>query len=584
VNTTVLSALVFGFVVGGLLASTCSHLRNLEFAAVTLTFGFLALAIVRAFPEALGTPHAIQFPGAIDSLDQQFKQQAFISSIGNLPGATGTRSADRAATAILSWASVVFGGAIFLRAALPHTRWGRMMRTIRESRAAAKASGGNTRMHDWLGFALSSSVVAATGTFAVLATASVSADSASQLRSFELVTFLVVGGIGSLLGPIVATVGLTLGLDWQPVADRLGANRELFFGLVVFVTVITARNGLAGIASAIQRRIFSQTQPRAEHIRVVADQPSGTGGILTIDDVSVSFGGVAALNQVSLSIEAGSVHGLIGPNGSGKSTLVDVISGFRAAEGVVVIDKRPLTAPSWLRATLHDLHRKVLRRSGPQSGRAPYWRRSQGLARTFQNLQLAPTASVADNVMVGTHLAISPMIATLELVLLVMPLVIAAAAWPTMGWSAIGVMILAASLWAVVVWRGEARARALSNSSLEQFGLNVLRNQPVESLAFADRRRVEFARAVALKPRVVLLDEPAAGLHADELAPLAEMIRTIAERGTSVLLIDHHMSLITEVCAQVTVLDRGAIIASGSPAEVLANASVRTAYLGEHAP
>jgi branched-chain amino acid transport system ATP-binding protein len=239
---------------------------------------------------------------------------------------------------------------------------------------------------------------------------------------------------------------------------------------------------------------------------------------LEVRDVSVRFGGVAALTEASLQVWAGAVTGLIGPNGAGKTTLFNVVSGLqRPDRGQVRIDGRDVT------------------------GLGPHRRARLGLARTFQRLELFGTLSAADNVRVG--LEADPRHSR--------PL--PADASPPGG-----------------------AATAL----LERVGVAEVAGQPVNSLPTGTARLVELARALSIGPRVLLLDEPCSGLDDRETAGLGRLLRELASEGRAILLVEHDMDLVLEFCDVVHVLDFGEVIASGSPEEVRTNPAVQAAYLG----
>ena len=234
-----------------------------------------------------------------------------------------------------------------------------------------------------------------------------------------------------------------------------------------------------------------------------------TGHVLEADGISVAFGGVQALKDVSLSLEPGEQVGLIGSNGSGKSTLLNVISGsLRPDSGRV----------------------RLLSRDVSRS--APHVRAQRGLARTFQDLKLFERLSVRDHLRVGRE-------------------------------------------------GSRTRSAPSDETLLAGLGLSGFEESRTDVVGFGLRRSVEIARALAAGPRVLLLDEPAAGLNTEETERLAEALRTLVrDEGIALLLIEHNVGFVMNVCDRVVALDSGRVIASGTPAEVRVHPAVIAAYLG----
>lgn len=247
---------------------------------------------------------------------------------------------------------------------------------------------------------------------------------------------------------------------------------------------------------------------------------------LVLEDVARSFGGLAAVDGVSLQAPAGRVTGLIGPNGAGKTTVVNLISGLlKVSRGRIAVGERDLTHAS-----------------APELARA-------GVARTYQNIRLINDASVLDNVVAGFHR--HERTGTLA--------------------NLLGLPSARAEQ-----RRIEERAAVL----LDRFGMIRLARHPAGSLSYGHQRRIEMMRALAMEPSVLLLDEPVAGMNDTEAASLADIFRIVAGQGVAILLIEHNMRFVMSLCEHLYVLASGRLIAAGDPESVVGNPRVVEAYLG----
>lgn len=251
--------------------------------------------------------------------------------------------------------------------------------------------------------------------------------------------------------------------------------------------------------------------------------------MLRLDSVSRQFGGLTAISRVSFSVTAGQITGLIGPNGAGKTTLLNLVSG--------------LDQPS--SGEIHFLQR-------PIHGLPPHKINQLGIARTYQNIRLFAEMSVLENIIVGMH---------------------------TQGRAG----LLSAALMLPTYRAEERRLRAEAEQLIERLNLQAFAHAPADALSYGDQRRVEIARALATHPKLLLLDEPTAGMNAAETARLGDLILGLRAEGLTVLVIEHDMTFIAQVCDRVVVLNFGEVIATGSVGEVRANPLVIDAYLGAEA-
>jgi len=413
-----------------------------------------------------------------------------------------------------------------LVALLRASRSGSAMLAVRANERSAAAAGINVVRTKLVGFGIAAFIAGIGGTLLAYKQTNVTWESFSALAGLLVFTTAYLAGITSVSGGIVAGA-LTAGGIVFVSADRLvdiGDWYGVVTGALVVFTVIKNPEGIVGPAHVWldrrrQRRVAAHPIPAVPipaAPAAAAPEPATPAPALSVQALRVHYGGVVAVDDVSFIVPTGAIIGVIGPNGAGKTTLMDAVSGFT-----------PYTGNVQLAATTLD-------------GLPPHRRARLGLGRTFQGVDLYEDLSVFENVAAGAH-----------------------------------------DRHAARGWRpGRHRDEAALDRVLEQLELAAFRERNVRELSQGHRQLVSIARALAGQPRVLMLDEPAAGLDAKESTWLAGQLRVVRDSGTTIVLIDHDMSFVLGLCDEVHVLDFGQLIASGPPATISSHARVAEAYLG----
>lgn len=415
---------------------------------------------------------------------------------------------------------------VYMHGALIEGKYGRSLRALRGNDLAAASLGINVTGSKLLAFSLSGVLAGIAGALYAPVNGFVNPDGFTMELSTLLLMMVILGGGGTIWGPVAGAVTLTL-------IDRLlspfGDIRLVIYGVLLLATLHLMPNGIVGLLNRLTRRAGPAPGRRPEgHAGAAATlQSIEKGPDLELARVSKAFGGLKAVDDVSFRIKAATIHGLVGPNGAGKTTVLNMISGVIApSSGSVRYGSREIAG-----LPVHTLA-------------------ALGIGRTFQNLALFKEMTVLENVLAGLHL--SSRASFLSSVL------------RTRG-----------------VVREEDQLVERAMLLLQFVGLAHEIDRPAADLPQGHQRLLEIARALAVGPKLLLLDEPAAGLNGAEVDGLIVLIRKIRNAGITVLLIEHHMQLVMTVCDTVTVLDFGKLICEGPPEVVKNDAKVLEAYLGK---
>jgi branched-chain amino acid transport system permease protein len=443
---------------------------------------------------------------------------------------------------------------IFISTRLKHSRVGRAWLAIREDEIAAEAMGINRTKLKLLAFAIGASFAGVTGTFYVAKLQTASPEMFMFPVSIMILVMIVLGGIGSVAGVVVGALSLQLLQSWflqdltqwiHALGDLTGIvflqnldlvqSIELIFGIILVVMMLYRRQGIIPERAAVAALSYEQQNAMPSRNAVQAGlvpfhrrtiDPGKP--LLEIKGLAKSFGGIKAVNRIDLNVMPGSIVGIIGPNGSGKTTFFNLITGLiEPDDGCVLLAGEDVT------------------------GLKPHRIVEKGIARTFQNLRLFSNMTLMENALVAAHTRTST--------------------------GAIGAVLRLPR-----VKREEAAARARALEILGIFGNRLMpRLQHLAfSLSYANRRRLEIARALVSEPVLLLLDEPTAGMNPTETLELTDQIQHLRERGVTILLIEHKLNVVNEIADKVIVLDHGEKIAEGTPKQVHSNKEVLRAYLG----
>jgi len=515
-----LFATVLGAAAGLILAIPGVRFRSHNLAMVTFVFQAVVIILLREAKTLTGGAEGLHMPPPV----------VFGFSFSN-------------DAHFLLLCAVLFAAAILPIAVLLAGPFGKNLRAIAANENAARAFGIDVRKYLIAAFTWSSAVIAFAGAVSAPRFRIIDPDSYGLITSIFTLTYPIIGGMGSIWGGLIGGGVLRLFPELlRPLADYI----ELVFCVLVVGTLTFAPEGLASTIYTLGRRgrhkatagaATAQGRPVvkvAELFSIGENSRSTHGGqsldtpVLAIESISRSYGALRAVDGVSLTIARGALHGLMGPNGAGKTTLFNLVSGFVPPEsGRVILAGVPLD------------NVPIERRIG------------LGMTRTFQHAAVFQRLSCLDNVMIG------------------------------LGRNTVldGTRRSVAEALDADSFRAERQA---ARAALEAVGLGARAQDAASALSLGDQRRLEIARAIVSRPRIILLDEPVSGVSAEEAQRLRELLLAVnRELGIAMVVIEHNIRFLVSLCDRISVMSEGKIIAEGAGAAMVDDARVRSVYFGE---
>ena len=494
-------AIVLVSIVGGLLAMPALRVRGPYLAMVTIAFGFIVEHVTIEWRDLTGGGNGLMLSAP--------------------PSVFGYTLSERSLA--IAGVVLVFAGLILFER-LKRSGWGYAMRTARDTEVATRSLGIDLVQVRAVAFVISAAAMALAGALFAPLQGYISPSSFPFLQSVLLLFAVMVGGAGSVLGPVI---GAALVVLLPEALSDLAEYRLLAFGVLLFVVLRAAPSGIVGLLEQLAAKFLPARKPVAEPAIAAAETDAAilethNAAGLDVTDLSISFGGVRAVQGVSFKAAPGAVTSIIGPNGAGKTSALNLLCGFyRPQAGTVKLGDRDVTG-----MTSHVLARV-------------------GVARTFQTTQLFGSLTILENILLAER-----------------------------------------------VGRLGGVVSALRNAETEGFARFLLRfagvdgdvDRLADSLSHGEKRLVEIARALALRPRILLLDEPAAGLSKGDKQRLTTLLRRIADLGIAVIIVEHDMPMIMSLSDLIVVLDGGKRIAIGDAAAIRNDPLVRKAYLGDATP
>lgn len=498
-------AIVFSCIAGLLLAVTAFRAKGPYIAMVTIAFGFLIEVTAHRWVELTNGPMGI-------------------FNIAK-PSFLGARLNNTDYFYLIAYCALFF---TVLVSNLLTSRVGRTLLAIKESEVAAESLGINVYVWKTVAFVVSGALAGIGGVFFAHQSGYINSESFRFSQSILFLAAAILGGSGTILGPLVGTVILVI---LPHLFAGMYAYYQFIYGGILLLSIIFFNKGIVGTLAG--KKGFQWLLPKLPSAAIsnsdikfdaTFDQ---NNPLLRANNLSKHFGGIRAVDSIDYHLYPNKIYGLIGPNGSGKSTLINVLSGvYKPTTGEIVFNGKDIAG--W---KSHNLAK-------------------EGIARTFQNIRLFKHMSVLENILVGFHIHLKA------------------------GFWSQAFQTKAAAL-------EEERFTGLALRLLKQMCILEKASVLVDNLPYGHQRLVEIARALATFPSILFLDEPAAGMNPQEIKELRDIILSLKAAGIpSVVVIEHHMDLVMNLCEAITVLDFGQKICEGTPKEVQSDSKVCTAYLG----
>ncbi|MFP1646362.1 branched-chain amino acid ABC transporter ATP-binding protein/permease [Pontitalea aquivivens] len=431
----------------------------------------------------------------------------------------------------LVWGFLVLS--LFGAANLLSSRQGRAISALRGGPALAESLGINALRMRLILFLLAAELACVAGWLFAHTQTFISPSSFDLNQGMQILLMSVLGGVGSIFGAVAGAAAVTFGKNAiQDLVPLIGLNAGTFeiviFGIAFILIIQKAPKGLSPMLARFlpepPRKKLGESAHKALHYNR-AGRPGSADILLQVKGLQKRYGGLVAVNDVSFDVRPATIHAVIGPNGAGKSTTFDLISGMQTpTAGSVYFNGERITGTK---------ARSLI---------------GKGLSRTFQHVKIRPNYSLLENVMMGAH-------------------------WRMTAGFLAGVLRLNQ--------REELAFADMALAALREVGLDATPHAQAGNLALGPQRLLEIARALASDPRMVVLDEPAAGLRAQEKQALASLLRRLRQSGVTILLIEHDMDFVMGLADTIVVLEFGRLLAAGTPDEIRANERVQAAYLGE---